>query len=346
MNEYMAGCGLDAFLVTGAENIRYLSGFSGGSDARLVISRGKRYILTDARYFQQVEIECPGWQLIEDKPDNLEGLKELCADWNKIGFESRAVSYRFYQELERDLPGRMIAHASAIEDLRMIKDEDELRRLREAARIGDQVFTAVGAVVKPGLSEQEVAAEIVYRLLQMGCERIAFDTIAVAGANAALPHGRPGPGPLSPGDMLTLDFGGVYQGYAGDMTRTIAIGHADSLLRQRYQILLEAQLCGLDAVKSGAACRDVDLAVRNCLQKYELERYFQHSTGHGVGLEVHEMPALSRRSEQTLRENMVVTVEPGIYIPGWGGIRIEDTVIVTKRGCEIITHSDKNLTII
>ena len=344
---YMEENQLDAFLVSKGENIRYLSGFTGGEDARLLLTPQQRYIFTDSRYFEQVKRECPDWELVESRSPGMEEMQKVSSAFNRIGVEGHVVSYSSFHELEQSLPNKLVPLTNVVEKLRQVKDEGELQMIREAARIGDEVFSELCRhKIAPGVSERELANQIVYLLRNKGCDNEAFATIALGGENAALPHGHPGDYRLRSGDMLTLDFGGFYSGYAADMTRTVAIAEAPPDFPARYQQLLEAQKLGVSLVKAGANCRDIDTAVRNCLKDYGLGDYFQHGTGHSLGLEIHEAPAISSRSNAVLEENMVVTVEPGIYIAGWGGIRIEDTVIVKNGGCEVITHSDKNLLII
>lgn len=337
---------MDAFLVTKAENIHYLSGFTGGSDAKLLISAHKAFILTDSRYFEQVARECPHWELVEEKPPDFKKFIELSSKYKRIAVEGHNITHQFYCELNRRIWSEICSVADVIEDMRIIKDEQELALLRKTASISDEVFDEILKTIQPGISERLIASKIAYLLKIKGCDKESFDTIAVSGENAALPHGHPGDKLLVPGDMITMDYGGFYKGYAGDMTRTVAVSEASQQLRDNYQAVLEAQQLGVSMVKADVSCRDIDQAVRNCLKKYKLDMYFQHGTGHGVGLEIHEQPRVSFSSDTVLAENMVVTVEPGIYIPGWGGIRIEDTVIVKKGGCEIITHSDKSLLIV
>ena len=337
---------LDAFLLTRPENIRYFSGFTGGRDASLLVSAEHHYIITDSRYYEQVARESTNWELVRATGPGLDSLIGLTAEFNSLGFESQDISYDYYQQLATKLSPHLLAMSNLVENQRLIKEEAELENLRQAARIGDQVFDQICQELKPGMSEQTVANRIVYLLKAGGCSKEAFDTIAAAGVNAALPHGQPGAYCLQPGDMLTMDFGGMYQGYAGDMTRTVVIGTASNRLRDYYQQLLEAQELGVSLVQAGMDGKELDQKLRDCLKKYQLDAYFTHSTGHGVGLEVHEAPRLAPSSQDVLAGNMVVTVEPGIYIPGWGGIRIEDTVIVKNGGCEVITHSDKGLLII
>jgi Xaa-Pro aminopeptidase len=332
--------------VTKAENIRYLSAFSGGSDAMLVISADGKYILTDGRYMEQAKRECEDWELMQEQVGRLDSLAGICDKYNRLAVESHCLSYDLFQKYAARLKLELVPLANAIEKHRAVKDERELDLLRNSARIGDSVFSQICLEIQVGLSERHIANRIAYLLKEGGSSRESFDTIAVAGENAALPHGQPGNRILQRGDMLTLDFGGFYRGYAGDMTRTVVLGEASPKLRDIYQQVLEVQELGVSLVKVGASCREIDREVREGLEKYGLDLYFQHGTGHGVGLEIHEIPRLSPLSDDVLEEGMVVTVEPGVYIPGWGGIRIEDTVIVKKGGCEIITRSDKGLLIL
>ncbi len=337
---------LDAILVSKPENIRYLSGFTGGSDAVLLLSSQNQYIFTDSRYTEQVQRECPGWDLRLEKPPGREELINLSRLYKRIGFESQFVTHYEYMELNKNLIGQLIPLSGLVEELRLIKDEEELDYLRQAAHIGDRVYDEICRIIRAELSEKHIANQIVYYLKEFGCDKESFDTISVSGDNAALPHGHPGDKLIRPGDMLTLDYGGFLKGYASDMTRTIAVAKADQNLKDKYRMVLEAQITGLSMVREGVSCKEIDQTVRNCLKKYALDKYFIHGTGHGVGLEIHEAPRVSFSSSEILRKNMVITIEPGIYISGWGGIRIEDTVIVKDGGCEIITHSDKELLII
>lgn len=337
---------MDAFIVSKPENIRYLSGFTGGSDAILLISRESNYLVTDSRYIEQAARESPEWEFCLEKPPDTGMIAKLAGSYRKVGFEPHAVTYQEYMMLSKSLPCELYPLTQVVEEMRKVKEEEELQCLRKAAAAGAQVFDQICDLIQPGLSEKHIAAQIGFYLREYGCEKESFDTISLSGQNAAMPHGMPGNDKLTPGDMLTLDFGGFYQGYAGDMTRTVAVSKADQCLVDRYQAVLEAQKKGVNMVKAGVSCRDIDLAVRESLKEHQLDQYFTHGLGHGVGLEIHESPRVSFRSEEILEKNMVITIEPGIYIPGWGGIRIEDTVIVKERGCEIITASDKQLLII
>ncbi len=336
---------IDAFLITKAENIFYLSNFTGGSDAKLLVSKIDNYIITDSRYTEQVKLESPEWEIIETKSSTDTRWLELLKKYKKVAFET-SISYKDYKKIQEGLGDNSVATDNVIEKLRMIKEPQEIELLKETAQISTKVFAEIKNYITEGLTEREIANQIVFLLKANGCTKEAFDTIAVAGENAALPHGTPSDRQLARGDMLTLDYGGFYRGYAGDMTRTVVIGEANPKLKDYYAKLLEAQELGVSLVKDGVMAKDIDKAVRDILINYGLAQYFVHSTGHGLGLEVHELPSISYKSDLILQENMVITIEPGIYIKGWGGIRIEDTVIVKSDSCEVITKADKDLLIL
>lgn len=337
----LAAQNIEAFLLCKPENVRYLSGFTGGDDARLFITGQHKYIISDSRYREQIARESPDWDLIEEKNFDSSQLSLLAANFTNLGFESQALSYDTYQSLASKLKAELIPLTGLVETDRVIKDEEELILIRKAAAIGDEVFKEIVSQIRPGLSEREIASQIAYLLRQKGCEKEAFATIVVAGENAALPHGSPGQTLITDGNMITMDYGGFYQGYLADMTRTVAVGKMPPDFYDKYMAVLEAQELGVSLVKAGISCKYLDKAVRNRLQQFGLDEYFLHGTGHGVGLEVHEQPTVSQRSDAILLPGMVITIEPGIYIKGWGGIRIEDTVIVKENGCEVVTHSDK-----
>ncbi|SHG65936.1 Xaa-Pro aminopeptidase [Thermosyntropha lipolytica DSM 11003] len=339
--------GLNAFLVSKPENIRYLSGFTGGEDAKLLILEDEQYIITDTRYREQAAREAPHFELLLDKFPYLEALNKVRRScWDRLGIESLHLTYHEYRMLESTLDVDLFPLEYEVEELRMVKEEEELECIREAARIGDMVFEEIVSFLKPGITEKKIADRIAFLLREKGCAKEAFDVIAAAGENASLPHARPGEKAVKPGEMLILDYGGFYEGYAADMTRTVFIGSPSAYFQDAYREVLKAQKIGISVVRAGIKASKVDEAVRDYLKSSGLGDYFVHSTGHGLGLEIHEKPALSPAGDIELKENMVVTIEPGIYIPGKGGIRIEDTVIVKKDGCEIITRTDKELRII
>jgi len=345
LRRMMEDGGMEGLIITRPENRFYLSGFT-GEDGILFISLDKLYLVTDSRYVEQAAAESPGWQVVEVAGDYLKALPDLVGGQGKVGFESRHITYDLYHKLAQHLEGRLKPCVSMVEELRKVKDEEELALIRKAVEIGDAAYRDILPFISIGVTEREIAVELERLLKVKGCSRIAFDTIAVSGIRASLPHGKPSSKRLEAGDMLTLDFGGVYEGYAGDTTRTIAIGEAPAYLRNVYQRVLEAQQAAIRAVRAGVPCREVDGAARDYLKAHGLDKYFAHSTGHGLGLQVHEEPAVGARSEMILQENMVITIEPGVYITGWGGVRIEDVVIVKETGCEIVTKAEKALVIL
>ncbi len=342
----MSRMGQEAHLVHKGENIRYLSGFTGGTDGVLLVTETAKFLLTDGRYTEQAAREAPDWTLMELKGDMTEAIRELCGGFKSVVLEAHAVTWQQYLAYKARLGVELVPGTETIERLRMIKDAEEIACLKGAGKAGDAVFADILATVGPGMTEMEVASRIVSGLKANGCSGESFATIAITGTKTALPHGQPDETALRAKDTLLMDYGGFYHGYAGDMTRTIFLGEPSTLFRDRYQIVLEAQLTGLKAVKAGVKCSEVDREVRKVLEKYGLSQYYVHATGHGVGLEIHEAPRVGSRSDTVLKDNMAVTVEPGIYIPGWGGIRIEDSVIVHGDSCEPLTHSGKELIVI
>ncbi len=340
---YMFNNNLESFLISKPENIRYLSGFTGGNDARLFLTAEKQYIISDSRYREQIAQQCPEWDLVEEKNFDGSQFRLLVGGINNMAFESHITTHAVFYWLQENLPVVLIPVTDTVENVRIIKDETELKLIRRAAAIGNETFNEIAKQIGVGMSEREIANRIDYLMRHKGCEKEAFATIVVAGQNAALPHGNPGEKKVAAGEMITMDYGGFYQGYLADMTRTIAVGKMNPVFYDNYMAVLEAQQLGVSMVKAGAVCKDIDQAVRARLESYGLGKYFLHSTGHGVGLEVHEMPTVSANSDTVLQSGMVITIEPGVYIKGWGGIRIEDTVIVKENGSEIVTTADKNL---
>lgn len=339
----MSANGNEAYLIHKGENVRYLSGFTGGEDGILLITESNQYLLTDARYWQQAQEESPFFQLIQVEGSNIDYLIDLCNPFKSVAVEADSITWEQYLAYSKVLSTEIVAGKNLTVPLRMIKDNDEIEALKGAGEAADYVFGEILKVVSPGMTENEVANLIGYYLRKCGCSKESFDTIAISGAKTAFPHGQPGDNPLKENDVLLMDYGGFFNGYAGDTTRTIFIGKPTKLFRDRYLMVLEAQTEGINYIKEGVICSEVDKRVRKVLEKFHLEEYFTHATGHGVGLEIHENPRLGKHSNTVLRENMAVTVEPGIYIPGWGVIRIEDSVCVKKNGCESFTKCTKRV---
>lgn len=333
--------GLESLMVTDLLNIYYLSGFTG--EGTLLITTDEQHLVTDRRFTEQARVEAGDFQVHDVLNTH---WYTLTASQKKVGFESAHITCQRFQNLVGTLGDKLQATNNLVEKLRVVKDDQEIAAIRRAVEIGDEVFQDLLPEIRPGVSEKSLANFIEYRLKQRGCDREAFETIAVSGQRSSLPHGHPSDKTLEIGDLLTLDFGGIYHKYAGDMTRTLAVRKSCPRIRSIYSQVLEAQMEGVEMVASGRTCSEVDRAVRDVFERYGLLQYFAHSTGHGVGLGVHEAPSVSQRDETILSDNMVITIEPGLYIPGWGGVRIEDVVLVKGSGHEVLTGTTKDLLII
>lgn len=336
---------LSATLISKEENVRYLSGFTGDS-AVLIITDTEKILITDARYTEQARKEAASYKIIEQT----EGLWKKTAEeiltlkLKKIGFEGHHLTYSVYAALSKLLPSVELCHIS-LENFREVKDEEEISNIKRACAIADSAFNEVLKFIKPGVKEYEIAAFLDNAMRINGAEKAAFDTIAVSGARGSLPHGIPTEKLIISGEFVTMDFGAKFNGYASDITRTVAVGKATDEMQKAYDAVLKAQESVLSYIKPGNSGIEVDAAARKILGEYE--KYFAHGLGHGVGLEIHEEPRLSKKSKcKSLKENMVVTDEPGIYIEGQFGIRIEDTVLVTPKGGVPLTNSDKRLMIL
>ena len=334
---------VDCFLVSGLPNVRYLSGFT-GSNALLLIWEGGELLFTDPRYEIQAAAESDCRVRVVRGGLVEEALKAIRRrKFRRVGFEARRMLYADFEILREGL--RLGAHAAPVqgwvEDLRMVKSPGEIDAIRAAVRLNSAALEAALRRYRAGMRETELAAEIDYQMRKLGAEAPAFDTIVASGARAALPHAKPTPARIEPGNVLLIDMGARLNGYVSDMTRTLFAGGASRKLLRQYRAVLEAQQAGLAAVRDGVPARRVDAACRRALRKHGLEKLFVHSTGHGLGLEIHEAPRLGKKTGTPLRAGMVVTVEPGIYREGFCGIRIEDTVVVTQNGCEILTPTSK-----
>lgn len=347
LREKLRGENLDALVVLDIDNLRYLTGFSGSTGA-LIVTQETAVLLVDGRYTVQAGEECPAHvEVSEFKGGAGKAIVEAAARFSphRFGFESDAVTYRCYQQIRRlrKKKASLRAVGGIVQELRAVKDAAEIGLIREAARIADECVGQMVEWLRPGLSEREVAAEIDYRLRKLGADKPAFDTIVASGPRAALPHARPTGRKLRAGDFVVMDFGAEVGQYPSDITRTVAIGKADEKQREAYQIVLEAQELAIRAIRPGVSGKDVDSVARDHIASAGYRDNFGHGLGHGLGRGVHDGPAFSPLSKTVLKEGMVVTVEPGIYIPGWGGVRIEDDVLLTAEGCELLTHYPKSL---
>lgn len=340
--------GLDALLITSPFNRQYISGFT-GSAGYLLVTENKAKLITDFRYVDQAAEQAPHVEVVKSRADMLEevGIQLAELKIHKIGFEKQYVSYSLYQGLSK-VSGKMewIGIAGIVEEMRMIKTPDEISIIKQACEIADRSFQHILHFIKPGVTEREVALELEFHMRKQGATSTSFETIVASGPRSALPHGVASEKVISAGEVVTLDFGAYYKGYVSDITRTVAVGEPSEQLKQIYNIVLEAQLAGVTHVKAGLTGKEADAITRDIITAAGYGEKFGHSTGHGIGLEVHEGPGLSSKSEVILKPGMVVTVEPGIYISQIGGVRIEDDVVITENGCEIITQSTKELIIL
>jgi Xaa-Pro aminopeptidase len=339
---------LDGLFLITDPNIRYISGFI-GSESFVLITIDRNYFITDGRYIEQAEKECPEFEVLEWKKTDLpveKVLNDLAVrlKLKKIGFEQDYLAYEMFRKLKNSLTGaEFIPIKDIVEKIRYVKDEEEISNINRAAEFADLAFDQILGFVKPGLTEKRVTCELEYYIRKSGSDGIGFPTILVSGVNTSLPHGIPSDKVIEEGDFITLDFGGIYHGYHSDMTRTIIVGKADDEQKRIYNIVKEAQLAALEIIKAGIGGIEPDSKARAIFSREGLEDKFRHELGHGVGLQIHENPYMGKTSKDILEENCIITVEPGLYIPGWGGVRIEDTAVVKKDGMEILTKSSKEL---
>ncbi len=337
---------IDAFLVTGAANIRYVSGFT-GSNALVLFLPDSAVFFTDPRYTIQASQEV-GFQIIVVPKG---GLMTAAAKFirqkrvKRLGFEKSHVSYERYAALLDELPSsvRLKPMADVILSQRMVKTGEEIAAIRRSVVTNSQAFTNAIRNVQPGLSEAELAAELDYQMRKLGADGPAFEIIVASGPRTALPHARPTARRLGVNELLLIDMGASQEGYASDMTRMLHLGRPSRKTIRMFRAVLEAQLSAIDAVRHGVTAGKVDQAARQVLKKYDLHKTFTHSTGHGLGLEIHEPPRLGRGDKMRLQAGMAITIEPGAYIENVGGVRIEDTVVVTSNGCEVLTPTPKEL---
>ena len=339
---------LDAILVTDLINLAYISGFK-GTAGKAVVTKQDAFLITDFRYTEQAKQQAKHFTVIQYEKNIENTLKEvICqAKAEKVGFEKDIVTYEQYYKYKSTLSNiSLIPTKGMIAGLRKQKEADELDKIRKAVSIGDKAFSNILKQIKPGVSEEFIALALEYDMRQMGATSVSFDIIVASGHHSALPHAKPSNKVLTAGDLVVFDFGCVYEGYCSDMTRTVGIGHLTEEKQKIYDTVLEAQQAVLQKLKANMAAKDADTVARKVIKQAGYGKYFGHGLGHGVGLQVHEAPRMSPLSEDVLLEDMVVTVEPGIYVPTIGGVRIEDMVRITKKGIENFTKSSKELIII
>ena len=343
----MKAAELDGLLITHLPDVRYLCGFT-GSNAALALARGRAVLFTDGRYTVQAKTEAIGTRVvIASKPAVSAACEWLVeAEVGRCGFDAAHTAVAALDAMRKAVPakvrrGMFVAAESFVTRLREIKDADEIAKIKKAALLGCTLFEGMLGYLRPGLREVEVAAELEHAARLAGAEAMSFETIVASGERSALPHGRASEAKLPKRGFVTMDFGVVLDGYMSDMTRTVHLGRALEGGREVYDAVLEAQEAAVAAVAPGVTAGDVDEAARSVLRRAGLDKFFTHSTGHGVGLEIHEGPRLAAKQTQPIKAGMVITIEPGVYMPGRFGLRIEDMVLVTAAGSEVLTPSVK-----
>jgi Xaa-Pro aminopeptidase len=341
--------GLDALLLTEEANLRYLTGFA-GTDAALLMTEGRASLLVDGRFLTEARETVPEVEIVEIR-DLIEGIAAALADAapSRVGFESAVLTVHVHQRLLAALGAGVSLRPlfDELSSLRAVKDDEEVRCMQKAAAIASSALQAILPYLRPGVAERDIALELDFRMRRQGAEGSSFPTIVASGPQSALPHATPGARKIQAGEGVVIDYGAVFQGYRSDETCTVFVGgDPDRETLAAYAQVLEAQKLAIAALRAGVVCRDVDRIARDALRRGGWERFFSHGTGHGVGLDVHEAPRLNARSESTLEAGMVVTVEPGVYLPGRWGIRIEDMVLIRADGFEILSRAPKTLTLL
>lgn len=340
----------DAFLITQPENRRYVSGYaatdlsiSESSGALLITAAGPAFLLTDFRYQQQAKTEAPHFEVVLYKHGLIRLLKQLLPRLaiRNLAFESHYMLHStagLLQKMMDEINLSLVAATGLVENLRLVKTAEELQKIEKSVLLNEAVFQEIYAGLRPGLTEREVALEIETVMRRKGADGKSFETIVAGGPNGALPHAVPTGRPLKIGEPIIIDMGLRLDGYCSDMTRTVVLGAPDPKTRKLFRLVRRAQVAAIQAIKAGVDGRDIDTIARRIIAQAGYGENFGHSLGHGVGLAVHEGPSLSNRYRKKLRAGMVVTVEPGIYLPGWGGIRLENMVVVTQKGCQVLNR--------
>lgn len=341
---------LTGVYVTSAENVFYMSGFTGFGDARLYINENGAWIITDSRYTVQSAEQCPDYTLISGNADNINTLDNVLvkADVVRVGFENEKIAYRDYKALKErfdfaeftDLDGYFT-------EKRDVKDEAEIAYIEKACSIACVSFNEILSIVRPGISEADVAAELEYRMKKNGASDRAFDTIVASGVRSAMPHGVASDKKIEYGDVVTIDFGCIYKHYCSDMTRTFFVGKPDERLEKIYNIVYKAQIAALESYKHGMTGAELDNISREIISDAGYGEYFGHGLGHGVGIEIHEGAAINKRNNNVIKDSTVFSIEPGIYVEGLGGVRIEDLVVLQNGSLKILTSGcDKKMLVL
>ncbi|NMA90257.1 MAG: aminopeptidase P family protein [Amphibacillus sp.] len=338
---------LDGLIVTNAYNRRYLTGFTGTAGIAL-ITKDEQLFITDFRYTEQAAEQAVGFEIIQHKQSIVQELSEQIKkrSLKTVGFEQDDISFATYQQYKEAISAELVPTSQIVEEIRMIKTDEELQIMYKAAEIADLAYEHVLKTVEPGMTEIEVSNMLEFEMRKHGATESSFDIIVASGYRSALPHGVASDKRIAEGELVTLDFGALYNGYCSDLTRTFAVGEISEQLHKIYDTVLQAHLNALGRIKAGMTGQEADALARNYIKDKGFGEYFGHGTGHGLGLEVHEEPRLSPTGKMVLRENMVVTVEPGIYIPNVGGCRIEDDIVITTEGNKSLNKAPKQLIIL
>ncbi|WP_020616804.1 M24 family metallopeptidase [Paenibacillus daejeonensis] len=348
LREKLAERGLKAMLISNPVNRRYLSGFT-GSSGYVLVTEQESWLLTDFRYMAQAPQQAPRFQVVDHGTSPIDAIGELlsAAGHGRLGFEQEFVVFSDYTAWSESLSGtELVPVSGVVEELRVIKDEQEIAVMQEAAELADATFAHIVGLLKPGMVESDIALEMEVFMRSRGATSSSFDTIVASGERSALPHGVASSRVIGNNEFVKLDFGAYYHGYCSDLTRTVVVGQPTDKHKEIYSIVLEAQMHALDHIRPGMTGVEADALTRDIITRYGYGDHFGHGTGHGLGMEIHEAPRLSRLSQTVLTPGMTVTVEPGIYLPGFGGVRIEDDIVITDNGIKILTSSPKELMIL
>ena len=338
---------IDALLVTNMFNVRYLANFT-GTTGLVVITKDEAYFVTDFRYTEQAAEEAKGYTIVKNEGPIFEEVAKIVKEnkIEKLGFEQENITYAVYHQINDIIPCDLVPVAGLVEKLREVKTEDEINIIKEAINITEKAYDYILGFVKPGKTEIEVANELDFYMRNEGATSVSFDTIVASGIRSAMPHGVASNKVIEEGDMVTIDFGCYYKGYVSDMTRTFAVGDPGEQMKEIYEIVYQANKKVNEVAKAGMTGAELDAIARDYITEKGYGPQFGHTLGHGIGLEVHEGPSLSFRNEDKLVVNNIVTNEPGIYVPGLGGVRIEDDLVIKEDGAEILMTTPKELIIL
>lgn len=348
LRAWMSEQKLEAILLYSRENTRYFVGFT-GTESYALVTPTAQYIFLDSRYTEQGKTQAANFELVFANTGLLVGVNEVLAKLGlkKIGLEAEYLPWSIQLALQKANPSvEFVPMGSGLAALRVVKDESELATLRKAIWISDEAWRQLLPTIRPGQTENQIAAQLEHNMRMLGASGKSFDTIMASGVRGALPHGRASDKVVEAGEAITMDFGALYEGYGSDITRTVFLGTPNPDILKIYNIVLEAQLAGEKALRAGVYGRDVDAASRQVIRDAGYGEYFGHGLGHSLGIEIHENPRCNPTSEILLQAGCMMTIEPGIYIPGLGGVRIEDTCLIRETDCEVITAADKSVIVL